>query len=167
VSNVLAFQENIFCYENMKVDIYAFFLNELNNALKDLNFDTTNDELIANYMDFFNNNLNRTLIKAIIMPLIYGKTSMGLVEDLKKIFEKGLLFPSNQILIRIANRMLSIFKQHPTLKELMLFMGAKRAFAALLFKCNKVIIRSPYHHSFIEYNKEEIQQIRIYFKNRL
>lgn len=88
LSNVLAFQENISCYENTKVDIYAFFLNELNHALKDLNFDTTNDKLIANYMDYFNNNLNRTLIKAIIMPLIYGKTRMGLAEDLKKFFEK-------------------------------------------------------------------------------
>lgn len=38
------------------------------------------------------------------------------------------------------------------------------ALTALLFKCNKVIIRSPYHHSFIEYNKEEIQRIRLYLK---
>ena len=115
-------------------------------------------------MDYFNNNLNRTLIKAIIMPLIYGKTSMGFAEDLKRFFEKSLLFPSNQILIRIANKMLSIFKQHPAFKELMLFMRARRAFAALLFQCNIVIIRGPYRRSLIEYNKEEMEQIRIYFK---
>lgn len=111
-----------------KWNIYAFFLNELNNALKDLNFDAPNDKLIENYMNYFNKNLNRTFIKAIIMPLIYGKTSVGFAKDLKKFFEKGLLFPSNQILIRIANKMLSILylKSIQHLKNLCFLCGLKQ-----------------------------------------
>jgi hypothetical protein len=97
------------------------------------------------------------------MPLIYGKTSVGFAEDLKLFSKKGSFFPNNQILIPMANKILSIFKKHPALKEITLFMQAMRAFAPLLFKCDKVNFIGPFHESRVEYNKEDSQTIRVYF----
>lgn len=57
-------------------------------------------------MNYFKKNINRPLMKAVIMPLIYGKTSYSFAEDLKEFFAKGNFYPNDSTLIKLASQIL-------------------------------------------------------------
>lgn len=100
------------------------------------------------------------------MPLIYGKTSHGFSDDLKLFFEKGGYYPTNKILLQLGAIILNTLKQHPAFSKITIFMKAMKAIVPLLFSCNKVILRNPYHFSQIGYNQQTIEKVRIYFKTK-
>jgi len=54
----------------------------------------------------------RQLIKAAVMPLIYGKSAYGFAEDLKKFFAKHYEYPSKSTLLTLANFIISKLKNH-------------------------------------------------------
>lgn len=76
--------------------------------------------------------MDRQLIKAIVMPLIYGKTSYGFSEDLQKFFATNYLYPSDSVLLKLANIIINKFKTHPNLTNANHFMASIRNFAKLL-----------------------------------
>ena len=163
----------------MKQDIYNFFFNWLENK-QYLAFDPTvkksirdnveqfllekkNQEKVR-YKEYFRKHFDRSLTKAIVMPLIYGKTSVGFAEDLKQFFAKGSLYPDNKLLIALASQILKLLKNDETFKTINHFMRMLRSIGKLLFDLDLFIIRGPYSDSFVVYHKEETERLRIYLK---
>lgn len=165
--------------DGIKQDIYTFFLNWLENKqysafdptvkknitdnVKRFLLEKENQEK-ARYKEYFRNNFDRSLTKAIVMPLIYGKTSMGFAEDLNQFFAKGSLYPDNKLLIALASQILKLLKNDETFKTINHFMKMLRSIGKLLFDLDLFIIRGPYSDSFVVYHKEETERLRIYLK---
>lgn len=86
LTNVIGNSEN--CEKlNKKKDIYEFFTKELLQQLsKPLPFQLNKDKELNKFSeDYLTQNLDRKLLKMIVMPLIYGKTSYGFAEDLENL----------------------------------------------------------------------------------
>lgn len=165
--------------DGIKQDIYTFFLNWLENKqysafdpsvkknitdnLKQFLLEKENQEK-ERYKQYFRNNFDRSLTKAIVMPLIYGKTSLGFAEDLKQFFAKGSLYPDNKLLIALASQILKLLKNDETFKKINNFMRMLRSIGHLLFDLDLFIIRGPYSDSFVVYHKEETERLRLYLK---
>ena len=165
--------------DGMKQDIYTFFLNWLENKEYSA-FDATVKKNITDnverfllerknlererYKEYFKTNCDRSLTKAIVMPLIYGKTSVGFAEDLEKFFAKGSLYPDNKLLITLASQILKLLKNDETFKTINNFMKMLRSIGKLLFDLDLFIIRGPYSDSFVVYHKEETERLRLYLK---
>lgn len=151
---------------NKKEDLYQFFLNRLNIETQNYSASGEEDKQVKMYENYLKDNLNRSLIKAIVMPLIYGKTSMGFAEDLKEFFVKGDLYPKNSIRLKLASKIINVLKKDVFLTKSNIFMKTLRAFGQFLFDLDLYSIRGPYNNSNISYHKEEIQRIRLYFARK-
>lgn len=98
------------------------------------------------------------------------KTSVGFAEDLEKFFAKGSLYfckskskgPDNKLLITLASQILKLLKNDETFKTINNFMKMLRSIGKLLFDLDLFIIRGPYSDSFVVYDKEETERLRLY-----
>lgn len=81
--------------------------------------------------------IGRSLIKTIVMPLIYGKTAHGFVEDLREFFAKNSMYPSESVLFKLAHYLINLLKNHPHLELTNQFMFCLRNFAKIAFDINK------------------------------
>lgn len=155
---------NVLKSENTKKkDVYSFFLEELKKVDENTLFNK-DEKRLKGYKDFFKKNFDRSLAKTIVMPLIYGKTSIGFAEDLEVFFAKEKLFPKSDFRIKLANQLLKALKEHPMLAKANHFMKLLKSIERFLFGLDLFIIRGPYSCSYIGYHKEEIQKIRLYLK---
>lgn len=80
VDKELCKQTNVLQIDDKKRDIYDFFLNELQNNIHKLKITHKTPSIAESLNEYFKNNLNRKLIKAIVMPLIYGKQQQALLK---------------------------------------------------------------------------------------
>ena len=84
--------------EQNKKDIYDFFktnLAEINKTTK-FQFQLDKDISMSNLIKrSLTTSLDRQLVKAAVMPLIYGKTAYGFSEDLQQFFTKNKLCVHN------------------------------------------------------------------------
>ena len=119
---------------------------------------------MAFYKKYLKDHFDRDLAKAIVMPLIYGKTSVGFAADLEEFFAKGSLYPSKKFLIVLANQIVKLLKNDSRFLKVNNFMRMLRSIGKLLFDLNSLTIRGPYNDSFVVYHKEEIERIRLYLK---
>lgn len=79
-------QTNVLQVDGKKQDIYDFFLKELQKNMHMFNVTHKLPGVADRLNEHLKNNFNRKLVKAIVMPLIYGKMSVGFAEDLKKFY---------------------------------------------------------------------------------
>ena len=175
---------NVFSLENnIKNDIYNYFLDELNKTIWDESYDTAAldaedaehakidekpkkvNQLDSQERRYLRNNFNRKLVKAIVMPLIYGKTGAGFVENLKEFFKKGgLAGIAESHLHQFATKTIKELKAHPMLKKLIGLMKQLRIIANMLYEFNLVDIMGPYNDFHIQYHQEKIQRLYLYLK---
>lgn len=87
--------------------------------------------------------INRSLIKTIVMPLIYGKTAHGFAEDLREFFAKKSIYPSESVLFKLAQYLINLLKNHSYLELTNQFMFCLRNFAKIAFDINNVRILRP------------------------
>jgi hypothetical protein len=111
-------------------------------------------------------NLSRSIIKAIVMPLIYGKTSISYSDDLKKFFEKHGIrqTPPNRVLLGLAKKLMDWINEHPAISSAQKFMRGMRALGLIVLDKEQLSIRGPYLTTEIVYYKECIVQHKIYYK---
>ena len=155
---------NVLEKDGSKQDIYAFFLRQVKSNIDKYTVYSKDKEIILMYNKYFRDNVDRKLIKAIVMPLVYGKTSQGFAEDLKVFFAKGYLYPSERALVQLAAQIIKTLKEDPIFTKIGVFMKGLRATARLLFDLNKLTIRGAYGDTNIVYYKEEKEQINLYYK---
>jgi hypothetical protein len=149
--------------ELKKNDIYEFFKTELaNHDYKNLTFQLDKDArmntLIQNCLT---TKMDRQLVKAAVMPLIYGKTAYGFSDDLNNFFAKHYLYPSNSPLLKLANFIINQLKTHPTLNRANVFMAFIRDFAKVLFDINNVVLVGPYNECTISYHQVAIERLNV------
>nr|ATP01456.1 hypothetical protein [Ulva flexuosa] len=106
--------------------------------------------------------MDRQLVKAAVMPLIYGKTAYGFSEDLKEFFAKNYLYPINSSLLTLANFIINRLKTHTTLNKANDFMELIPNFAKVLFDFDNVVIIGPYNECTIRYNQVTTEQLSVY-----
>ena len=92
------------------------------------------------YKKYLKNHFDRDLAKAIVMPLIYGKTSAGFAADLEAFFAKGSLYPSKKFLIVLASQIVKLLKNDLTFLKVNNFMRMLRSIGKLLFDLNLLTI---------------------------
>ena len=73
-----------------KQDLYQHVLENVFTNLSFSNLNVQDAEFVKMYIKYFEKNADRALVKSIVMPLIYGKTSIGFAED--NLFLKKVLF---------------------------------------------------------------------------
>lgn len=161
---------NVIKYDKeTKSDIYSVFLKKLKPLLKNKKLDVfKNENFDKNDIQYFINNFDRKIIKAIIMPLIYGKTPSGFADDLKDFFKKGDIYPSKGVLLQLASQIIRELNNDPIFNSVNLFMAAMRTFAGMLSDIDYVYIFGPYNRVNMKYNEETIDRINIYaaYKNK-
>ena len=148
-----------------KKDIYEFFKTELANIndYKNLTFSLDEDASMSTLIhNCLTTKMDRQLVKAAVMPLIYGKTPYGFSEDLKEFFAKNYLYLSNSALLKLANFIINQLKTHTTLSKANDFMAFIRNFAKMLFDINNVVITGPYNECTVGYNQITIERLSIY-----
>jgi DNA-dependent RNA polymerase len=79
---------NVLRVDDKKKDIYKFFLEVIRKHMHLFKVKTSSKdaEFSKSYNAHLSKNFDRALVKAIVMPLIYGKTSQGFAEDLQTFF---------------------------------------------------------------------------------
>nr|AZT79244.1 hypothetical protein [Ulva compressa] len=163
LTNVIGNSENSENCEklNKKKDIYEFFTKELLQQLsKPLPFQLNKDKELNKFSeDYLTQNLDRKLLKMIVMPLIYGKTSYGFAEDLENFFAKNHLYPANSALLKLANLIITKLKTHPHLMQSNSLMMCLQSFGKIMFNLEKVAIVGPYNVSNTHYIQLETAQI--------
>lgn len=154
--------------ENMpeKKDIYTYFLGLLNSTIwSDPEFlslkKLTNEQKL-----YLQKNFDRKLTKAIVMPLIYGKTGVGFADDLKAMYYKAHIYPNPSDLLKLANLIIKILKNHASLAKINLFMQTMRTIAHMLHDSGDLTIVGPFSHCNICYHKEIQERIRIYGRSK-
>ena len=110
--------------------------------------------------------LDRALIKAIVMPLIYGKTPYGFAEDLQSFLAKHYLYPSNSILLKLAHLIIVKLKGHKNLTNANLFMASMQNFAKMLFAINNVVLVGVYSNCQLNYNQVKVEQLNVYTRKK-
>jgi DNA-dependent RNA polymerase len=155
---------NVLDKDGTRQDMYAFFLEQVKSNIEQYTVYSKDKNILAMYNNYLRDNVNRQLIKAIVMPLIYGKTIKAFAEDLKEFFAEGHLYPSDSALIKLAAQMIKTLKDDPIFTKVGVFMKGLRAIAGLLFRLNKLTIRGAYGDTDIVYYKEEKEQICLYYK---
>lgn len=73
---------------------------------------------------------------------------------------------SNKALLRLASDIIKVLKENSVFKKVNLFMKALRAIGGLLFELNNFTIKGYYSDCLISYNKEEIEELRLYYKSK-
>lgn len=106
--------------------------------------------------------MDRQLVKAAVMPLIYGKTAYGFSDDLQEFFAKNYLYPLNSSLLILANTLIDQLKKHTTLNKANNFMAFIRDFAKVLFDINNVVLVGPYNECTISYHQVAIERLNVY-----
>jgi hypothetical protein len=149
-----------------KNDLYQHVLE---NVFSDISFSDLNikDAKFATmYVQYFKENVDRSLVKSIVMPLIYGKTSQGFAEDLTLFFEKGGFLPSNSVLLKLANHIIKHLKSCALFSRVSVFMKMLRAIGGFLFDLDAFIIKGYYSDTHIAYYKEESEVLFLYYKDK-
>ena len=150
-------------------DIYEFFKTELanKNDYKNLTFQLDEDASMSTLIqNCLTKKMDRQLVKAAVMPLIYGKTAYGFSEDLKEFFAKNYLYLSNSVLLKLANFILNKLKMHTTLSKANDFMALIRKFAKVLFDFDNVVLIGPYNECTIGYNQVTTERLNIYYHKK-
>lgn len=141
-----------------KQDLYAYVVNQLQPALwQDAKFNKLH--LTQGQKAYLQNNFNRSLIKTIVMPLIYGKTADGFSDNLNQFFKQGGYYPNYSTLIALAAIIIRHIKALSLFKKCMLLMDAIRKIPYVmtdLHFCNHTWT------SHILYYKIEAERIRLY-----
>lgn len=147
-----------------KRDMYSFFLERIKANCDSYAIKDKRKSLEKLYNNYFQTNIDRKLIKAIVMPLIYGKTGQGFAINLKEFFAKENLYPKEIALIILASQIIKTLKNDPVFANVNLFMKALRAIGAFMFEFDDFSIKGYYNDSHIVYYKEEVEEIinRIY-----
>nr|YP_010003138.1 hypothetical protein JXY92_mgp26 [Ulva torta]AZP40269.1 hypothetical protein [Ulva torta] len=149
-----------------KRDMYSFFLERIKANCDSYAIKDKRKSLEKLYNNYFQTNIDRKLIKAIVMPLIYGKTGQGFAINLKEFFAKENLYPKEIALIILASQIIKTLKNDPVFANVNLFMKALRAIGAFMFEFDDFSIKGYYNDSHIVYYKEEVEEIRIYYKQK-
>lgn len=159
-------QTNVLKTSKQKNDIYNFFLKELKQNMHQFKVIHKIPSVGEQMNEYLQENFDRKLVKAIVMPLIYGKTSSGFSEDLAEFFKKKNLVTSKAALTALACDIINTLKQNVLFKKVNLFMRALRAIGGFLFEFNDFTIKGYYSDCSISYNKEEIEELRLYYKSK-
>ena len=167
---------------NTKQDIYGYFLPSLSDSritagleklpprTKDRAYGfqinkytrEQNELLKKTYLDCLHKHFDRSLAKALIMPLTYGKTAEGFSKDLKAFFKTKNYYPNIKFLCRVANKIINTLKAHPSLEKANSFMKLTRALASFLYDIDDITIRGPFIISHIQYHKETTERLSLY-----
>lgn len=154
---------------SIKKDIYEFFKTEFKN-IKDYkniqlkpNEDPNMKTLIENCLT---KKLDRQLVKAAVMPLIYGKTAYGFAEDLESFFAKNALYPMNSSVLKLANFIINMLKTHTNLSNANSFMVLIQKFAKVLFDLDNVVMLGPYNQSMIKYSQVITERLSVYSRKK-
>lgn len=150
---------------SVKKDIYEFFKTELasisnfKNVVLKPNEDPNMSTLIQNCLT---TKLDRQLVKAAVMPLIYGKTAYGFAEDLEGFFAKNALYPINSSVLKLANCIINILKTHTSLSNANGFMVLIRKFAKVLFDLDNVVMLGSYNECMLKYSQVTTELLSVY-----
>jgi hypothetical protein len=150
--------------DGQRQDLYQYVLNDVfkNIDFSDLNFE---GKVLAEIcIKHFNEKADRSLVKSIVMPLIYGKSSRGFADNLREFFEKDKVFAYDSTLIKIANHIIVHLKTSPLFVKVSVFMKMLRAIGPMLYDLDAFVIKGFYSHTKIAYYKEETQTIFLYYK---
>ena len=151
-----------------KKDVYEFFKTELNKSdYKNLPFKLDKDASMSALMqNCLTTQMDRELVKAAVMPLIYGKTAYGFSDDLEEFFAKHYLYLSNSPLLKLANFIINQLKTHPTLNRANGFMAFIRDFAKALFDISNVVLVGPYNECTISYHQVTTERLNVYSRKK-
>jgi len=107
------------------------------------------------------NELDRNIVKEIFMPMIYGKTLISTIDDLKKIFK----FSTQKEVIEVAKLCFRFWKErYPSMENLIVLIRSIGWFASYMNK--SVVYSNPYFTTTHDYMKMEKIKIWIYDKKK-
>lgn len=148
-----------------KQDLYSHVLEKINQSLWD-SFSFKAVPLEMYHKKFLKENITRKLVKAIVMPTLYGKTAQGFAQDLQEFFAVGKLYPRQGKLYLTSHVIVSFVKEHTIVKQCLEFLDVMRSMSKVC-KPGQAALIAPTWESMPLYNKVETLQFTIYVKEAL
>jgi hypothetical protein len=125
------------------------------------------------YRNYFKHNLDRRLVKTVVMQLIYKKKTTPqrrrpqkrlLWNHLAKFFAKGGLYPSKSFLMVLGKQIIRNVQKTSTFQKRNHFITAIRSIGTLLLDSNTLTLRESYTYYSFQHDTTSLQGLRLYFK---